>query len=94
MKYPLKVHFCKRGKRCFMRRWKSIAKIRLKIVINFPNITFYYKFSGKNLGIFGIELNSITTGLGPKSPRGNWSYKGHRDIADMPHITLKKPLFY
>jgi hypothetical protein len=30
--------------------------------------------------------------LGPKSFRGNRFYKGHRDIAEKPHITLKKPL--
>jgi hypothetical protein len=33
-------------------------------------------------------------GLGPKTLRSNKFYKGHRDIAENPHITLEWPQFH
>jgi hypothetical protein len=44
----------------------------------------------QNIFVFGLARG----GLGPKTIRGNKFYKGHRDIAEKPHITLKKPQFH
>jgi hypothetical protein len=41
-----------------------------------------------------LEFLNRRGGMGPKNLGGSWFYKGHRDIAEKPHITLKKPLFH